>query len=113
MLKKTISFDNNLANTDLYSQRELMPILKATLKTVKMPHAQEHGEPKTTYWDRAFFGLERSRLFLKLTKLQQDQVVASCSQTALEEAFYIEKSGMTYAAKMALLSDRAIPGLAI
>ena len=105
MLKKTITFDNYLANTDLYSQRELIPILKAALSRQKMPYAPEGKDAKTAYWNGAFFGLEKSRLFRRLNQVQQDLVVASCSQTALEEAFYIEKSGMTYAAKMALLAD--------
>ncbi len=111
-----IAFENRLDSTEVFTNPELAPFLRGALK--KFPivpgnvtgngagsQAGSHQEPFKTYWEPEFFGLPSLSLYQKLSPGDQQKVLWHCNRLALEEAFYIEKSGMTYAAKMALLAD--------
>lgn len=56
-------------------------------------------------WDAAYFGLDRVKLFQAATDDQQREILAGCARNLLNEAYFIEKSGMAYCAKMILLAD--------
>jgi hypothetical protein len=57
------------------------------------------------YWPAKFFGLNKSKLFVDATPHQQSQILQACSRDLLHEAYFIEKSGLAYCAKMVLLAE--------
>ena len=58
----------------------------------------------TPYWNAEFHGLHQSSLFQSFSDEQKKCVLIACSRNLLEEALYIEQSGMAFAAKMTPLS---------
>lgn len=78
-------------------------ICKATLEShglvVQKPVAEGH-----VLWDAQFFEIEKTTLFKSLTSSQQHRLLKHLSSQVLQEAYWIEKSGMTFSAKMNLLS---------
>ncbi len=99
----TITFANRLEDKAMHTSRELKPLLQAALK--KMPLTQGPVETSNLYWSEDFFDLRRSSLYRSLSKAEQANILLTCNRDTLEEAFYIEKSGMAYAAKMSLLAE--------
>ena len=57
------------------------------------------------FWSEQFFGLHNCSRFVEASEKEQKEVLALCSASVLEEAYFIEKSGMAFAAKMVLLSE--------
>lgn len=60
-----------------------------------------HGMP---LWPADFFQLDKSSLFQKSTIEEQYQILCYCTQDLLNESYFIEKIGISYAAKLVLLS---------
>ncbi len=56
-------------------------------------------------WAAEWWGLEKSGLFLKLDKPTRSRALAACNRGLLNEAYFIEKSGIAYSAKMMLLAE--------
>lgn len=59
----------------------------------------------TAYWDARHFDLHGTRAFRSMSAQQQAAVLERASRGLLEEAYFIEKAGMAYAAKMSLTSQ--------
>jgi hypothetical protein len=57
------------------------------------------------FWPAAFFGLDRARVFATAAPEAQAAILERCGRDLIEEAFYIEKSGVAFAAKMILLAE--------
>lgn len=57
------------------------------------------------FWAASFFQLDQSRFFQESTPEEQSAILTGCSRAILEEAFWIEKCGMYFAPKMALLAQ--------
>ncbi len=57
------------------------------------------------YWGPEAFNLQNSELFTNLSLLDQTLVLMYISNGLLEEAYFIEKAGIAFAAKMILLSE--------
>ncbi len=55
-------------------------------------------------WEASFYQFDRSSAFQCLTREKQTEVLIDCSRQQIEEALLIEITGMTFAAKMALLA---------
>jgi hypothetical protein len=47
-------------------------------------------------WPTAWWGLNHSQVFQQLDACQQQEVLAACNRTLLNEAYFIEKSGLAY-----------------
>ena len=60
-----------------------------------------------TAWPAAFFGLDKVDAYAQAAEDVQRQVRADCARGTLMEAYFIEKAGISYAAKMVLLSQTA------
>ena len=99
----TIEFKNRLDDGLMYSHKELKPLLQAALK--KFPVSQIRNESSAPNWSSSFFELEKISAYKRLTQEHKNRVLEHCNRDVLEEAFYIEKSGMAYAAKMSLLAE--------
>jgi rubrerythrin len=56
-------------------------------------------------WPAEYFGLHRVSIFANASQYEQQAILVNCAQGLLGEAYFIEKSGMYYAAKMSLLAD--------
>lgn len=76
----------------------LNPFLKSYQRISKV---QSDG----IYWRAEFFGLDQVSHFVNGSQEKQQEVLRLCSQQLLSEALLIEHFGMTYAAKMNLLSE--------
>ncbi|MEB3356271.1 MAG: ferritin-like domain-containing protein [Synechococcales bacterium] len=57
------------------------------------------------YWDTHYFGLDRVALFQDASPDEQRAILTLANQNLLEEAYFIEKAGMGYMSRMALLAD--------
>lgn len=57
------------------------------------------------YWDATHFGLERVRIFQDANREEQQAIAQIASQGLLIEAYCVEKAGMGYMSKMALLAE--------
>lgn len=55
----------------------------------------------------SFFGLERSRAFIAANDGTRVSVRSRCAANVLEEAYFIEKSGLAYCARMLLMAEDA------
>jgi rubrerythrin len=57
------------------------------------------------YWDATHFGLERVAIFQDASEGEQRAIAQIASQGLLAEAYFVEKAGMGYMAKMLLLAE--------
>lgn len=55
-------------------------------------------------WPAKWWGLDNSRFFNRLNKEMQHKILLACNRTVMNEAYFIEKSGLAYSAKMVLLA---------
>ncbi len=55
-------------------------------------------------WASSYFNLDHSSLYGGATEEQQQDILRRCADLLLTEAWFIEKSGMAFAAKMVLLA---------
>lgn len=56
-------------------------------------------------WPAEHFGLEGAAAYAAASPQAQREILSRCGRSVLEEAYFIEKSGMYFAAKMMLLSE--------
>ena len=57
------------------------------------------------YWDANYFNLDKVKIFQDSTPAEQSAILRLCNLGVLEEAYFIEKAGMGYMAKMILLAE--------
>lgn len=57
------------------------------------------------FWDAPFFQLHQVRLFQEASETEQVAILKLATQSLLEEAYWIEKAGVGYMAKMTLMAD--------
>ena len=85
---------------DVDADHRVRAVLSAALQ-----HAGAHKAPASVdgaLWRADFFGLEQCTLFREADEATRARVLRHASQGLIREAWYIEKSGLTYAGKMAL-----------
>lgn len=56
-------------------------------------------------WDPSFFGLDQVTLFKRAGVQEKEEILAGCARNLLNEAYFIEKSGSAYCARMILLAE--------
>ena len=57
------------------------------------------------HWVAEFFGLHQVGLYREASRVQKWEILDRCGRALLEEAYFIEKSGVGFAAEMVLLSE--------
>lgn len=57
------------------------------------------------YWNEAHFGLEKVKVFQDSSTQEQEAILSIASCGLLEEAYFVEKAGVGYMAKMVLLAE--------
>lgn len=56
-------------------------------------------------WAPSFFGLDQVTLFEQARDEEKREILAGCARNLLNEAYFIEKSGSAYCARMILLAE--------
>jgi hypothetical protein len=81
-------------------------------RTVRAAIRRKRGVDETredaaghAHWRAAYHGLDRVRLFAAARPDQRRAILEACGRALLEEAYFIEKCGIGYAAKMVLLAE--------
>lgn len=65
----------------------------------------DRDDRPVAYWDAPYFQLHQVKLFQAATAEEQAKILHLASHSLLTEAYWIEKTGVGYMAKMVLLSD--------
>ncbi len=99
----------NIAGFDLPPVTEgdkLTRILAGALPELPSRDRIMTSDPDSTlYWDATHFGLERVTIFQDASREEQQAIAQVASQGLLTEAYFVEKAGMGYMSKMALLAE--------
>ncbi len=98
-----IQVRNQLHAPNLDDQHKMHRILGAYVKRRGL--ASEALPAEGVYWNAEHFDLHKVSYFRDSDASVQRAIVGQCSQALLREAFCIEKTGMTYCAKLALLAE--------
>src|SRR5262249_51873896 len=101
-----IQIETRLDAPDLGREHELQAVLQSALKS-RAAAPPSNADPLNAYWPAAHFGLDRVSLFRDASEEEQARILAGCSRDVIAESYFIEKSGMYFAAKMALLAESA------
>lgn len=84
---------------------KLRRVLSSALKS-RLGNPKEFSNySKNPYWNAAHFGLDKVNIFQDSKVEQQAEILRLCGANLLEEAYFIEKSGVGYMAKMVLLAE--------
>lgn len=94
----------HLDEADLQSDPELSRIIESHLKS-RGRDLPAGSADLDSWWDAEYHGLHQVTLFQKATREQQREILAGCARQLLNEAYFIEKSGTAYCAKMILLAE--------
>ncbi len=87
----------------LAAGHKLRPVLATALRDAA--DAQAPAPVSHTHWEAAYFGLDRTGLFTHASVDAQSRILDACGRGLIEEAYFIEKAGIAFAAKMILLAD--------
>lgn len=94
----------NLPHID--SEDKLQRLLSATFSSGKTPLTPlVSPSSPSLFWDANYFNLQKVQIFQDATEEEQREVLELCNRGLLEEAYFIEKAGMGYMAKMVLLAE--------
>jgi hypothetical protein len=90
-----------MQNSDVESR--LHTVLGAGLKKLLGDRARDPAP--VPLWLPKYFNLDKTKAFKNASEEQRANIISGSSQALLEEALYIEQSGMAYAAKMSIMAD--------
>ncbi|MGB3640553.1 MAG: ferritin-like domain-containing protein [Rivularia sp. (in: cyanobacteria)] len=88
---------------DINSEDKLNRILSSALE--KTNGYSQNKSTLINYWDGNYFNLDKVKIFQYSTPAEQSSILQLCNLGILEEAYFIEKAGMGYMAKMILLAE--------
>lgn len=100
-LPNTAGFD--LPHVD--EQDKLHRLLSSALRSRLGTQLMSPEPLSCPYWDATHFGLENVKIFQESSSAEQTDILHIASQGLLEEAYFIEKAGVGYMAKMVLLAE--------
>lgn len=83
---------------------QLCRILSSALSG-KYPYFETLPERLYQYWNPEHFGLHKVKVFQNASSKQQQEIVQLANLGLLQEAYFIEKAGVGYMAKMLLLAE--------
>lgn len=101
-----IQIETRLDAPDLGREHDLQAVLQSALKS-RAGNQSLNINPLDAYWPAAHFELDQVSLFREASGEEQARILAGCSRDVMAESYFIEKSGMYFAAKMALLAESA------
>lgn len=97
-----LNIETRLHAPPLPETHALKSVLTAALKTRPVPRPTSETP---VYWPAPYFRLNQVSLFREADEETRQHVLTACSRSVFAEAYYIEKSGMYFAAKMDLLAE--------
>jgi rubrerythrin len=91
----------------LSQEDQLCRVLSSALNSRLGQHIEEERANVilSSYWDAHYFSLDRAKIFLDSTPEEQAEILHLCNCGLLEEAYFIEKAGVGYMAKMVALAE--------
>jgi len=103
--EKSVPISLGLEMNDACSESDIARIVASHLSSRgrAMPERSEEGS--AGIWDADYFGLDQVKIFNEGDANLKRAILESCSRTVLNEAYFIEKSGTAYCAKMILLAE--------
>ncbi|MEZ5302764.1 MAG: ferritin-like domain-containing protein [Verrucomicrobiales bacterium] len=102
-MPNTVPIQLDLAAPDPDAGGEIARIIDGRLRAQGRALA-DPPPPLHQLWPAEFFGLHKVRLFAEADAERRERILDGCAKTLLNEAYFIEKSGMAYCAKMILLA---------
>ncbi len=95
------------AGLDLPSLDEEHAVRRTVRAAIRRRRGVDDGRERDGHghWRAAYYGLDRVRLFAAARPEQRRAILEACGRAILEEAYFIEKCGIGYAAKMVLLAE--------
>ena len=96
------------AGLDLPSLGEEHPVRRTVRAAIRRKRGVDDTREVTgghAHWRAGYYGLDRVRLFAAARSDQRRAILEACGRALLEEAYFIEKCGIGYAAKMVLLAE--------
>lgn len=103
-MSQKIDVDAGLLLGHLPAGHRLQKVVSAALTRTSPSQPVLHRSAVPAPWTATFFGLERCRAFTALREEDQQALVHDASTSLLHEAYFIEKLGLAFGAKMLLLS---------
>ncbi|MDH3219642.1 MAG: ferritin-like domain-containing protein [Gammaproteobacteria bacterium] len=97
-----IRIENKLGAVHAGKASRLYPLITAKTRRIDGNAAAAKTD---MLWPVEWWGLERCELFARLGKNERHEALTACNRGILNEAYFIEKSGLAYCAKMMLLAD--------
>lgn len=102
-LATSVRLGLDMADAD--SDSEIARIVASHLSSRGRAMPDYAGESPGEIWDADYFGLQRVKFFRQANADLQREILEGCARTLLNEAYFIEKSGTAYCAKMILLAE--------
>jgi tRNA isopentenyl-2-thiomethyl-A-37 hydroxylase MiaE len=102
MDKTAIQIETRLDAPDLAAGHPLYRVVESALQARAVFLSTDHAE---VFWPAEHFRLDRATVFRTASEEEQQEILRRCGQSLLAESYYIEKSGMYFAAKMCLLAE--------
>jgi hypothetical protein len=104
-MPRRLDVDAGLALGHLPKDHSLRRVLAAAMARVNIGRPEIGGTDGEPAWGAAHFGLDRCAAFRALDEEQRHALLQSASASLLHEAYFIEKLGLGFGAKMVLLSS--------
>ena len=103
-MSSTLAVDPGMHLPNLPEQHRVHAVLRGRLPEPPYPQLEIEDAPHA-YWPAEMFGLERVWLYRHSAPSLQRAVLEHCGRSLLEEAYFIEKAGISFAALMVLLGE--------
>ncbi|MGD1912795.1 MAG: ferritin-like domain-containing protein [Rivularia sp. (in: cyanobacteria)] len=96
-----------IAGLDLPYINEEDKLCRILSSALEKPGGNLRNNPtsRVTYRDAPHFNLDKVNIFRDSTPVEQSSILQLCNYGLLEEAYFIEKAGVGYMAKMVLLAE--------
>lgn len=86
------------------NNEELRAVLASALKSRSALQPRSNNR-SSAFWPAHHFGLDRVTLFRESSEEERNEILRLCGRSLMAEAYFIEKFGMYFAAKMAISSE--------
>ena len=103
-MTRHLDVDAGLALAHLPPEHRLRKVLAAAIARANVGRPDGRCTDDTIPWRADYFGLDRCGAFSELSEEQQRALLDSASTALLHEAYFIEKLGLAFGAKMLLMS---------
>lgn len=104
-IPRSVPISLGLELADANSESEIARIVASHLSSRGRAMPERVQESEVAIWDADYFGLDRVEIFREGNADLKRAILEGCSRTLLNEAYFIEKSGMAYCSKMILLAE--------